>query len=180
MTAKRDYYEVLDLPRSAAADDIKKAYRKLARRHHPDLNRNDPSAEGRFKEVQEAYDILADDKKRETYDQFGHAGDDSANAEFGDVDVGDIFTSFMGRERGRTSRRPGPSPFQRPAAAPEQMGGSDLAHDLTLPFLDAVRGTTGDAARASIFEFIEVFYNRQRLHSALGYLSPETFEASLN
>ena len=80
MTAKRDYYEVLDLPRSATAADIKKAYRKLARKHHPDLNRNDPSAEGRFKEVQEAYDVLADDKKRETYDQFGHAGDASVNA----------------------------------------------------------------------------------------------------
>ena len=78
MATIRDYYEVLGVSRSAAANDIKKAYRKLARKHHPDLNPNDPSAEGRFKEVQEAYDVLADDKKRATYNQFGHAGEDSA------------------------------------------------------------------------------------------------------
>jgi len=173
MATKRDYYEVLDIPRTAAAEDIKKAYRKLARKHHPDLNRNDPGAEGRFKEVQEAYDVLADDKKRKVYNEFGHAGDDSANAaqaaaaaaassrrsggfryvpqepddagaDFGDVDLGDMFDNFMGRERGRASRRSGQAPFRRPAAVPEQMRGADLAHNLTLPFLDAVRGTTVD------------------------------------
>ena len=172
MVTKRDYYEVLGVSRSAAADDIKKAYRKLARKHHPDLNPNDPSAEGRFKEVQEAYDVLADDKKRETYNQFGHAGDDSAtvaqaaaaaaaasegrpggfryapqdpgdaDVDFSDVDMGDLFENFMGRQRGRSSRRAGQSPFRRATAAPEQMRGADLAHNLTLPFLDAVRGTT--------------------------------------
>ena len=171
MATKRDYYEVLGVSRSAAADDIKKAYRKLARKHHPDLNPNDPSAEGRFKEVQEAYDVLADDKKRETYNQFGHAGEDSAtvaqaaaasaaaerspggfryapqdpgdaDADFGDVDMGDLFENFMGRQRGQSSRRSGQSPFRRPTAAPEQMRGADLAYNLTLPFLDAIRGTT--------------------------------------
>lgn len=171
MATKRDYYEVMDVPRAATADVIKKAYRKLARKHHPDLNRNDPSAPERFKEVQEAYDVLADDKKRKTYDQFGHAGDDSAavaqaaaaaaaarhgsggfhyapqdpddaSADFGDADMGDLFENFMGGQRGRSGRRSGQSPFQRSASAPEQMRGADLSHNLTLPFLDAVRGTT--------------------------------------
>lgn len=173
MATKRDYYEVLEVPRSASSEDIKKAYRKLARKHHPDLNRNDPGAEGRFKEVQGAYDVLVDDKKREAYNQFGHAGDDSVNpartaaaaaasdrgpadyryaqrepadagAEFGDIDMGDLFENLMGRQHGRPSGRSGQSPFQRPTAAPEQMRGADLAHNLTLSFLDAVRGTTVD------------------------------------
>src|SRR5438309_10115266 len=80
MATKRDYYEVLGVPKAASADDIKKAYRRLARKHHPDTNRGDPSAEAKFKEVQEAYDVLADDKKRSSYDQFGHAGVSSAHA----------------------------------------------------------------------------------------------------
>jgi len=171
MDTKRDYYEVLDIPRAASADDVKKAYRKLARKHHPDLNRNDPSAAERFKEVQEAYEILADQKKRESYNQFGHAGDaaatasreqskagatgsgaegfhyapedsDGANVDFDDVDMGDLFENFMGGQRGRNGRRSGQSPFHRSNAVPEQMRGADLAHNLTLPFLDAVRGTT--------------------------------------
>ena len=80
MAAKRDCYELLGLARSASADEIKKAYRKLARKFHPDVNKNDPSSEAKFKEVQEAYDALTDEKKRATYDQFGHAGVDSAAA----------------------------------------------------------------------------------------------------
>jgi DnaJ-class molecular chaperone len=72
--AKRDYYEVLGIPRTATQDEIKKAHRKLVRQYHPDANRGNPQAEERFKEVQEAYDVLSDAQKRNNYDQFGHAG----------------------------------------------------------------------------------------------------------
>ena len=70
-----DYYQVLGVDRKAAAADIKKAYRRLARKYHPDLNPGDKSAEARFKEIQEAYSVLSDAKKRSQYDQFGFAGD---------------------------------------------------------------------------------------------------------
>src|SRR5262245_34736836 len=70
----RDYYEVLGVPRTASADEIKKAYRKLARDNHPDRNPGDKQAEARFKEIQDAYDVLNDQKKRAQYDQFGFAG----------------------------------------------------------------------------------------------------------
>jgi molecular chaperone DnaJ len=71
---KRDYYEVLSVARSASPDDVKKAFRQLAFKHHPDRNQNDPSAEAAFKEVSEAYDVLSDPRKRELYDAYGHAG----------------------------------------------------------------------------------------------------------
>src|SRR5215470_8519914 len=71
MSPKHDYYETLGVQRKASADDIRKAYRKLARKFHPDLNPGDKSAEDRFKNVQEAYDILSDSKKRQMYDQYG-------------------------------------------------------------------------------------------------------------
>ncbi len=77
---KRDFYEVLGVNRAAGIDQIKSAYRKLARKFHPDVNKNDRSAEAKFKEVQEAYDILNDPQKRQAYDQFGHAGVSSAAA----------------------------------------------------------------------------------------------------
>src|SRR5689334_9888002 len=70
-TPKHDYYETLSVPRNASAEDIRKSYRKLARKYHPDLNPGDKSSEDRFKNVQEAYDVLSDPKKRQMYDQFG-------------------------------------------------------------------------------------------------------------
>jgi DnaJ-class molecular chaperone len=78
--AKRDYYQVLGVPRGASADEIKRAHRKLARKYHPDMNKNNPQATEQFKEVQEAYDILSDVEKRKLYDQFGHAGVDPSAA----------------------------------------------------------------------------------------------------
>src|SRR6266849_1053211 len=71
MSPKHDYYDTLGVPRKAPADDIRKAYRKLARKYHPDLNPGDKAAEDRFKNVQEAYDVLSDPKKRRMYDQVG-------------------------------------------------------------------------------------------------------------
>ena len=96
-TSKRDYYEVLGVSRSADEKEIKKAYRREAMKHHPDRNPNDPAAEGKFKEVSEAYDVLMDARKRAAYDQYGHAGVDPSmggggfsGANFSDI-FGDVF-----------------------------------------------------------------------------------------
>ena len=78
MGAKRDYYRVLGVDKTATSDAIKKAYRKLAKKYHPDANDNNPQAEAKFKEVQEAYDILSDEEKRKLYDQFGFAAFDGS------------------------------------------------------------------------------------------------------
>ena len=75
---KRDYYDVLGVSKSATADEIKKAYRKLARQYHPDVNKDNPDAAEKFKECSEAYSVLSDEKKRAQYDQFGHAAFDGA------------------------------------------------------------------------------------------------------
>ncbi len=124
MSDKRDYYEVLGVGRDASPDEIKRAYRKLALKHHPDQNKGDPSAETRFKEAAEAYDVLADAEKRKRYDQFGHAGlgqggfggagrftnvEDIFEA-FGDIfgGGGGIFGDLFGARRGnRGGPRPG-------------------------------------------------------------------------
>ena len=74
MAAKRDYYEVLGVDRSASADDIKRSYRRLAMKYHPDRNPGDAEAEASFKEASEAYEVLSDDDRRQRYDQFGHEG----------------------------------------------------------------------------------------------------------
>jgi len=132
-TEKRDYYEVLGLQRNASLDDIKKAYRKMALKHHPDKNPGDPRAEEKFKEAAEAYAVLSDEEKRARYDRYGHRGlggmggfDPSQFADFGDI-LGDLFGfgDFFGASRKRTTR---------PAR------GNDLRYDLTLSFEDAVFG----------------------------------------
>lgn len=104
MADKRDYYEVMGVPKNATDAEIKKAYRKLAKKYHPDLNPGDKAAEASFKEVNEAYEVLSDKDKRARYDQFGHAGVDpnfgggaGGGSPFtGDIDLGDIFNSFFG------------------------------------------------------------------------------------
>ena len=117
MSNKKDYYESLGLSKGASDDDIKKAFRRLAKKYHPDVNPGDAEAETRFKEINEAHEILADPDKKSRYDQFGHAGVDpnfnpnSGNWDggfggFGDMgfDIGDIFSSFFGGGGGSTAR----------------------------------------------------------------------------
>lgn len=119
--AKRDYYEILDIPRAASADEIKKAYRKMALKYHPDKNPDDPTSEGKFKEAAEAYEVLSDADKRKRYDRYGHDGVkgmpggghnmtmDDIFSNFGDI-FGDAFggafnDAFGFGTRGRTRRR---------------------------------------------------------------------------
>jgi len=135
--AKKDYYEVLELSRTASEDEIKRAYKKLAMKHHPDRNPGDASAEEKFKEIKEAYEILSDAQKRSAYDQFGHAGVDGSAGGFGGGQgfgggfggFGDIFSDiFGGGGRGFNGPRPG----------------DDLEYRLTLTLEQAVAGAKID------------------------------------
>ena len=131
-TSKRDYYEILGVEKNADEKEIKKAYRRVAMKYHPDRNPDAPDAEDKFKEASEAYEILSDREKRGAYDQFGHAGVDSQmggagfsgnfSDVFGDV-FGDIFGGGGGRGRGGPQR------------------GSDLRYTLDISLEDAVKGT---------------------------------------
>ncbi|HEY5679257.1 MAG TPA: molecular chaperone DnaJ [Pseudomonadales bacterium] len=130
--AKRDYYEVLGVGRDASEDDIKKAYRRLAMKFHPDRNPDDASAEEKFKEASEAYEVLADAEKREAYNRFGHAGVEASVGGTGGFDGGsfsDIFSDVFGDIFGGGAR--GRSSVQR---------GSDLRYGLDLTLEQAVAG----------------------------------------
>ncbi|WP_218814410.1 molecular chaperone DnaJ [Rickettsiella endosymbiont of Dermanyssus gallinae] len=138
--AKQDYYKVLDVPRNASDRELKKAYRKLAAKYHPDRNKSD-EAEEKFKEAKEAYEVLSDSRKRAAYDQFGHAGIEggmgggsaggSRGFNFSDVfgDMGDVFGDIFGGRGGQQ----GPQRAQR---------GADLRYTLELDLESAIHGTT--------------------------------------
>ena len=136
--AKRDYYETLGVARNASEAEIKKAYRRLAMKYHPDRNPGDTQAEHQFKEIKEAYEILADSRKRAAYDQFGHAGVDSAAAAGGGFGAGanfsDIFEDVFGDVFGMGGRARG--------SRSRAYRGADLRYDLELDLEDAVHGTT--------------------------------------
>ena len=109
---KRDYYEVLGVQRGASEEEIKKAYRKEAKKYHPDLHPGDKAAEAKFKEINEAYEVLSDSDKKARYDQFGHAGVDpnfngggAGGAGFGGFDFGDIFPIFLAAALGSAAVR---------------------------------------------------------------------------
>src|SRR3954466_2235394 len=134
-TTKRDYYEVLGVKRDASPEDIKRAYRQLALKNHPDKNPGDAEAERRFKEAAEAYEVLSDREKRQRYDRYGHAGLEGAgvhdfrNAEdimsaFSDIFGGGLFGDLFGQ------RRRGPRP------------GQDLNIKLEIDLQESARGTT--------------------------------------
>ena len=147
---KKDYYEVLGVSKGASDDEIKKAYRKLAKKYHPDLNPGDKTAEQNFKEVNEAYDVLSDKTKKARYDQFGHAGTDPnyggagaggysyyGGSPFGDdFDLGDIFSSFFGGFGGGRSRSSANIPRR----------GSDVECRINITFLEAAKGCTKKVA----------------------------------
>jgi len=104
--AKQDYYDILGVPRGASADEIKKAHRKLVRKYHPDVNKNNKEAEEKFKEVQEAYDVLSDEHKRKAYDQFGHAGLGGDGSPGGGVDPA-MYEAYRRAQQGGGRRRGG-------------------------------------------------------------------------
>jgi molecular chaperone DnaJ len=143
--ARRDYYQVLDLGRTATEVEIKKAYRRLAMKFHPDRNPTDHEAEGRFKEVKEAYEVLSDPQKRAAYDQFGHAGVDASRGAgqgfdprdaFGDI-FGEVFGDIFGG--GRRNR----SGVYR---------GADLRYELALDLEQAVFGATANVEFTTLAE----------------------------
>lgn len=142
MAEKKDYYETLGVSRNASEADIKKAYRKLAMKYHPDRNPGDKTAEAKFKEVKEAYEVLTDSQKRSTYDQYGHAGFEAggpggfgggAGGFSGFGDLGDIFGDIFGEVFGGGRRRGSRSQAQQ---------GADLGYELRIDLEDAVHGST--------------------------------------
>ncbi|MDD3260296.1 MAG: molecular chaperone DnaJ [Oscillospiraceae bacterium] len=144
MAEKKDYYEVMGVPKNASEEEIKKAYHKLAKKYHPDLHPGDKEAEAKFKELNEAYEVLSNKDKRARYDQFGHAGVDpnfggaGGGSPFaGDVDFGDIFDTFFGGASpfggfgGSGGRRSSPNAPRR---------GTDIETRLVIEFEEAAKG----------------------------------------
>lgn len=136
MADKRDYYEVLGVNKGASDDEIKKAYRQMAKKYHPDLNPGDKEAEAKFKEANEAYEVLSDKDKKARYDAYGHAGVDPSAYAGGaggagfDFDFGDIFSSFFGGGFGG-GRQANPNAPQR---------GTDVTANITISFEEAAKG----------------------------------------
>ena len=161
--AKKDYYNILGVKKDAKADEIKKAYRRLARKHHPDVNPNDKASEDKFKEVQEAYDILSDEKKRKVFDRFGYYADNldadspfstgaassggAAGFDFSGFDFStgttvrqwfqfqDIFSDLFGSSGGGARTQPEP-----PRPMPKK--GRDIEIPLALSFEESFTGLT--------------------------------------
>src|ERR1700674_1698528 len=156
-TAKQDYYELLGVPRKANAKDIRAAFRKLARKYHPDLNPGDKSSEEKFKQLQEAYDVLSDSKKRQMYDQYGFYSDNippggpgGTGTDGGGADINFDFGGFdfggsSGTAGGGSSFRDLFSQFFKGGGGPggmepEHEPGGDLEYQVEIDFWDAVRG----------------------------------------
>src|SRR5438874_13135418 len=135
----RDYYEVLGVGRSASEADIKKAFRRLARELHPDVNRHDPAAEEKFKEAAEAYEALSDRERRAVYDRYGHEGLRTGGFEprFADFsNISDIFEAFFGRDDAFASV------FGGRAGRPGR--GRDVAMEVDITLAEVASGTTQD------------------------------------
>lgn len=136
MASKRDYYEILGVDRGASSEEIRSAFRKLARKYHPDVNKDDPQAEEKFKEINEAHRVLSDEQARARYDRFGHQAFDGGAGQaggpgggFGDFgDIFDIFDMFTGGGGAARQRSHGPA------------RGRDLEMDVTIDFREAVFG----------------------------------------
>lgn len=130
MAVKRDYYEVLGVDRQASAEDLKRAFRKIAMESHPDRNPDDAVAHARFKEASEAYSVLSDPERRRSYDLFGHAaaGSGGPAVDFSDIPFADIFDTFFGGGFGARARRE------------RSNRGDDLRYDLTITFEEAFTG----------------------------------------
>jgi molecular chaperone DnaJ len=127
MRAQRDYYEILGVPRDATADEIKRAYRRLARECHPDVNPGDAEAEGRFKQIAGAYEVLSDPDKRARYDRFGYVGGRGGFDDFGFGGLSDLFESFFGG-------------VERGARVEVEARGADLQHDVEVTLAEAATG----------------------------------------
>src|SRR5258706_16225893 len=157
--AQQDYYQTLGVGREATTDEIRKAYRRLARKHHPDLNPGDKASEDRFKKVQEAYGILSDDKKKQMYDQYGFYSENGApaagagargpNMGFGGFDFSDAYARGAGK-RGAAGGAGAGTDFQdifnqwfsqAPEESVEPQKGNDLEYGLSIDFWQAIKGT---------------------------------------